>query len=68
LLNKGKLTLGGQAVPSLQHNNSARMSERLAWMSRIAQCSPDKSKTAVQILGALSGAGRTTAKTIKTYE
>jgi len=44
------------------------MSERLARLLRIAQYSPEKSKTAVQILGVLSGAGRTTAKNHKTIK
>jgi hypothetical protein len=55
------MTRGGQSVLPLHHNNSATMSERLARLLRISKYSPEKSKTAVQILGVLSGAGRTTA-------
>jgi hypothetical protein len=41
---------GGQSVLPLHHNNSAKMSERLARLLRIVHYSPEKIKTAVQIL------------------
>jgi len=45
------MTRSGQSVLPFQHNNSAKMAERLARLLRIVQYSPEKSKTAVQILG-----------------
>jgi hypothetical protein len=41
-LKRGKwMARGGQSVLSFHHNNSAKMSERLARLLRIAQYSPE---------------------------
>jgi hypothetical protein len=65
------MTRGGQSVLSVHHNNSAKMSERLARLLRIVQYSPEKSKTAVQILGGVVGRrendSKKTIKTMKKY-
>jgi hypothetical protein len=52
----------------MHHINSVKMPERLAPLLRIAWYPPEKSKTAVPILGVLSGVGRTTAIIPKNHE